>query len=288
MKLILGSAQFQNGYGITRKKHILKNKIVNKIFKIVQSKNINFLDTAENYKINNFRNFKKNINNFKIITKYETFPQHNIYHNLKKKIKRDLKKYKVKKLYCLHFHRSSEILKKNSNIIISALRKIKKVDNLISNIGVSVYEPNELRNVLKIFTPDVIQLPLNILNQEFAKKKLLDTLKKKNIKIHVRSIFLQGLLLNKKNFLNDKKFFNKKKIKKLKNYLIKKNMSMVHFCINYIKQFKFSGIIFSCEDVEQINEILNNYKKKTIYGINYSQFRSKNINLIDPRKWKKK
>ena len=48
---------------------------------------------------------------------------------------------------------------------------------------------------------DVIQLPINVLNQEFFQKEFFVELKKKKIEIHARSIFLQGLLIeNTKNF----------------------------------------------------------------------------------------
>ena len=40
--------------------------------------------------------------------------------------------------------------------------------------------------------PDLVQIPYNILNQEF--EPYLEKLKSLNTEIHVRSIFLQGLL----------------------------------------------------------------------------------------------
>lgn len=285
MKLILGSAQFQNGYGITRENYIIKKKTVDDIFKIAKSQNINLLDIAESYRINNFKYLKKNFKNFEIITKYEVFPKKNIYLNLKKKIKRDLKRYNKNKFYCLHFHKSSSLFNKNSEELILALKKIKNTDNLISKIGVSVYEPDELKNILNIFTPDVVQIPLNIMNQEFTKNKLIENLKKKKIEIHVRSIFLQGLLLDKQNNIKSYKFYKNNKLIKLNKYAKKNNLSLIYLCINYIKQFNISKIIFSCENKVQMREILRNYKKKTNYTINYDQFRCKNLNLIDPRKW---
>ena len=50
---------------------------------------------------------------------------------------------------------------------------------------------------LKIFTPDIIQLPLNLFNQEFKESKYIDLFKKKKITVQVRSIFLQGIIIKK-------------------------------------------------------------------------------------------
>ena len=50
-----------------------------------------------------------------------------------------------------------------------------------------------------------MQFPFNVFDQRILDKKIQNLLIKKKIKVHMRSIFLQGLLLlpqkNQKNFL---------------------------------------------------------------------------------------
>ena len=59
----------------------------------------------------------------------------------------------------------------------------------------------QLRKYLK---PDIVQIPLNFFDQEFFKNKIQNLLKTDKTKVHVRSIFLQGILLNN----NFKKYQN--------------------------------------------------------------------------------
>ena len=73
-----------------------------------------------------------------------------------------------------------------------------KKNKVIKKIGISVYNKNELNEILKVFTPEIIQFPLNVFNQSFNDKKYLQSLKHKGIELHARSIFLQGLLLKNK------------------------------------------------------------------------------------------
>ena len=74
----------------------------------------------------------------------------------------------------------------------------------IKNIGVSLYNPKDLFKVIKVRIPDAIQVPINIFDKRFLDKKVIDCLKKNNIKMHARSIFLQGLLfMDKKEFTKD-------------------------------------------------------------------------------------
>ena len=54
-----------------------------------------------------------------------------------------------------------------------------------------------LKKFYKKFKPDILQIPLNLFNQDFVYDKYFQKLNKKNLEIHARSIFLQGLLLKK-------------------------------------------------------------------------------------------
>ena len=72
-----------------------------------------------------------------------------------------------------------------------------KDNKIVQDIGVSVQTPEkELRTTLAIDDISVIQMPFNILDRrwddlipEISKQK-----KNRNLQIHVRSVFLQGLL----------------------------------------------------------------------------------------------
>ena len=125
-------------------------------------------------------------------------------------LSKTLKDLKVKKLYGLLVHDTSDILKNNKELL-NIILKSKKI-GLVSKVGISVYDVNEVNQVLKFWKPDIIQLPINIFDQRFLKKNLLKKLKRKKIEIHARSCFLQGLLLEpklKRGNLNSKFLFKK-------------------------------------------------------------------------------
>jgi len=70
-----------------------------------------------------------------------------------------------------------------------------KANGEIAKIGFSAYSPKEVANLLPRFIPDIVQIPLNLLDQSFPRGGLLATLKKGGVEIHARSLFLQGTLL---------------------------------------------------------------------------------------------
>ena len=67
---------------------------------------------------------------------------------------------------------------KKWKIVYRVLRQLKKKNN--KKIGISIYNTFELNNILDVFTPDIIQFPLNVFYQPFSDNKLLKELKKEN------------------------------------------------------------------------------------------------------------
>ena len=137
--------------------------------------------------------------------------------NLKKKVNQKIKniliKNSINKIYAILIHDPLlPLYEKKWKIIHTELKNIKK-KGLINKIGISVYNRYELDNILKIFTPDIVQFPLNVFDQSFNDKNYLKSLKKKKIELHARSIFLQGILLrnmnNHKYFYKWKSYFSK-------------------------------------------------------------------------------
>ena len=62
--------------------------------------------------------------------------------------------------------------------LLEILKQFKR-KNKFNKIGVSLYDLNELKSILNIWKPDIIQVPLNPLNTQFLNSNLLKKLKKK-------------------------------------------------------------------------------------------------------------
>ena len=80
-------------------------------------------------------------------------------------------------------------------IIWRSLKDLQTQFN-ISKIGVSIYDPSEL-NLLenRNIYPEIVQAPYNIFDQKIYRSGWLQKLVDRDVEIHARSVFLQGLLL---------------------------------------------------------------------------------------------
>ena len=224
-KVIIGGAQLNSSYGITNfdnKKQTKKD--LNKILLLLKKENIFHLDGAENY-----RYFEKSLirlnSNFKIDTKIkisEVLPLKALRNKLKKKYNK-----KGMMIDTLYIHDGDNVLKDLSYKKWKILNQLKKL-KIISKIGISIYEYNNLEKILKKFEFNVVQLPYNLVDRRL--EKFQNFFKKKKILIYVRSIFLQGALL--------RKIIDKNELKsiydKVRKIGISQNVSNLSLCLNFV------------------------------------------------------
>ena len=176
-QFVLGSANFNQKYGFQKKK--INQKHLTKIFK---QKKIKYLDTSFDYQLSKKFIKKFKFKNFKIITKIKIpLKKKNFFlKNIEKNIENNLKIYEKKNFEAILFHNPNDLKFSQGKKLLSILKNLKNKKK-IKKIGVSIYEPNDLSHILKIFIPDIVQFPLNIFNQNFIKHRYFQyLLKKKN------------------------------------------------------------------------------------------------------------
>jgi len=282
IKIILGTAQFGLNYGITNTKGQVASTEVEKIFDFANINNIHMVDTASAYGASEklLGNFQK----LEIITKIELKIKHGAYidGNCLQKIKESLHRLKRENIYGLLLHDPAILLTKFGKSIFYDLVQAKNV-GFVKKIGVSVYCPDQLSEIINRFDIDLVQLPMNVLDQRFINSGVLKKLEQKGIEIHIRSIFLQGALLALKTPTALLKW--DKNFKKINKSCINLGISQLEFCISFIKNNLLNGsIVIGVNSKAELSEIIDAIKVKTIEQ-NWKSYASNDINLISPNKW---
>jgi aryl-alcohol dehydrogenase-like predicted oxidoreductase len=278
MKLSLGTAQFGFDYGISNKIGQVKKKELFKILDFCHKNNIFNLDTAKSY-----GNAEKilgqyyNINRFKINTKITNINTIKDIKNIKKNIEDSIQKLNIKNIQVCYIHSFNDIKKKkDANKIFLELNKLKK-NKKIKKIGISLYSVDELRYCLKNYKFDVIQIPINIFNQDFCEKKILQILKKRKIEIEARSIFLQGFFFLKENQLSKKFNSIKNELSELRK-VYNSNKKILVFCLGFIKKISnIKRVVIGVTKLKELKIIVREFNKQKKININYQSFKSKNI-----------
>jgi len=204
MKLALGTANFGQEYGLTKKK-VGKKEII-KILDICKKNNIKLIDTAINYGDSEIILGKFDLNFFKICTKLPKIPfskKKDIESWVTVNIYQSLKNLNLKKIDYVLMHSTDQFYLTRSRIAYKILLDFKK-KGLIKKIGYSIYSTKELNKFYKAYKPDVIQAPYNVFDRRIVNTGWLKKLKKEKVEVMGRSIFLQGLLISDYQFQKKK------------------------------------------------------------------------------------
>jgi len=105
-----------------------------------------------------------------------------------------LQKLNQKSVYGLLIHACDDLFVPGGEALFDELQQLKQ-QGLVEKVGVSLYDTNQIDRVLESHLIDLVQLPVNILDQRLVKNGRLSRLKERGVEIHARSVFLQGLLL---------------------------------------------------------------------------------------------
>ena len=279
-RIILGTAQFGQVYGLRNSKILEKEKVF-EILELAKNKKIVTLDTAEAYG-----------NSHQIIGEYHKLGggKFNINTKLKslggpdefdRKIDHLLEELNIDKIKTLMLHSVLEDVTKIN-------RCLKIAEDRIDDFGASIYLNEDLKkldlNVIK-----TVQIPFNLLDNLSIRKDLINFLVEKNINIDVRSVFLQGLLTMES--IDSKHSMHLEIIKnaQLLHRRLEKKFCLKKYALCYpLMHDNIRGVLIGVDSKNQLNENLNLLKSideiKKYKGI-IDTFEYPNYSQLDPRNW---
>ncbi len=250
MKLALGTAQFGFDYGINNKKGKISTKEVFQILTFATTQGIDTLDTAYSYGdsecvIGDY--LKKNNAGFKIVSKCSAKASD----SAAKILQCSLDRLSTKKIYGYLIH-DFDAYKKNPGFY-SDLLKLKE-QGKIEKTGFSLYYPEEIKFLLeKKVQCDLIQIPYSVFDQRF--NQLLPALKQKNVEIHVRSIFLQGLIFKYPHELKGNLSKIRGKLQELQSVAQEINIPISALCINFaLLNEHIDKVIVGVDDLKHLQD----------------------------------
>ena len=282
MKIALGTVQWGLDYGIANTHGIPSDEALKSIFALANKNGIDLFDTAVQYgeaekRVGQFSNPEH-----RIITKIGNFTPQN---SLKIQLDNSFKHFKREKIYGCLFHDIEE-LTKNNDLWTELLEY--KATGKISKIGYSLYEPQELLDLLEAgLHPDLIQLPYSILDRKF--EPYFEQLKSLGTEIHIRSVFLQGLYFKSIEALSSKFNDLKGTLKEVEEIATEFGLTKVELALNYVLKNKYVDYaIIGVEQSSQLKEIIN--ASKIVFSKSIEErlnaLSVENPTLLNPSNWK--
>ena len=285
MRLALGTVQFGLPYGIANQAGQVTQDEGKAMLQLAAGNGINTLDTAIAYGESEQRLGEIGIQDWQIVSKLPAIPDDcaDILQWVAGAVDGSLQRLNVNSLYGLLLHRPQQHLKKNGDKLYRALQQLKQ-DGLVGKIGISIYAPSELDTLCGRFQFDLVQAPFNILDRRLIDTGWLTRLAELGTELHVRSVFLQGLLLmsptaRPKKFAPwDQLWFD------WDNWLNINGLTPLQACLRYALSFpEISKVIVGVDSQQQLKEILVasvGTLPKIPVGL-----KTNDLDLINPANW---
>ena len=278
--IAIGTVQFGVDYGISNQSGKTSKNEVSEILKYAWKNGVDTLDTAHGYGDSEITLGEKMIHEFKIITKLHN--SEDIY-KIKEAFFESLDHLNRSKINGLLAHDARSLILKPK--LWDFLEHLKHM-GYTNKIGYSLYYPEDLEKLLSLdFIPDLIQIPLNILDTRFV--PYIDELKARGCEIHTRSAFLQGVLFLEPNSLSD--FFNP--IKPILEKLRTDFPSVEERSSFLIKECLITGIdkvVIGVNNLSQLKSITKGLKSSGKDNLFLSEEYKVDEKILLPFNWPKK
>jgi aryl-alcohol dehydrogenase-like predicted oxidoreductase len=284
-RLAIGTVQFGLDYGIANSVGRVICSEARAIIRQAELNGIDTLDTAIAYGGSEDTLGSVGVEGWNVVTKLPMLPAdcQNVDDWVSTQIKQSLFRLGIPQLKGVLLHSPADLLGRNGKSLVQALEGIK-ADGLARQIGVSVYSPEQLETFSAIMTLDLVQLPLNVLDDRLIASGWGGRLKDQGTEIHVRSAFLQGLLLMPSG-QRPTKFSRWADIwAEWSRWLEHTGLTPLQACLAYVLSFvEVDRVIVGVDSLTQLNEI---------FAASHTTFSSLpdwpqpiDPNLINPAHW---
>jgi len=257
-RLALGTAQFGMPYGIVNQAGQPDQHTVDALLARSRTAGMDTLDTAIGYGEAEDMLGQSGLDDWKIITKLPAVPDEviDVKGWIETEVGQSLQRLQIDSLHALLLHRPAQLHEPHGSELHAALEQLKQ-RGVVQAIGLSIYEPGELDDLLGRYRFDLVQAPLNVFNQALVQSGWLEKLHQAGTAIHVRSVFLQGLLLQTATDLPGQFSAWRALWQRWHGWLDQIGLTPLQACLRYVLSFDgIDRVIIGVESPAQLEEIL--------------------------------
>jgi aryl-alcohol dehydrogenase-like predicted oxidoreductase len=285
MKLAIGTVQFGLDYGIANTVGKTTQDEARRILDFGHSSGLDTIDTAVAYGDSEQELGRIGLAGWRVFSKVPSLPNYQV--NCKawvlEHVLKSLDRLRIERLEGLLLHSASDLLKENGKDLAAGLQEVK-AQGLVGKVGYSIYSPQLLAELIKVMPPDLVQAPFNVLDQRLTRSGWLGRLVDLGTEVHVRSVFMQGLLLMAPE--NRPSAFEKwrehwHKWDAAVGGLSEKALAL---CLGFVKaQSGISRVIVGVENEEHLRQVVATWGKATLFEA--TALACDDPQLVEPSNW---
>lgn len=284
-KIALGTVQIGLPYGIANQVGKVQLEEARRVLLVARQAGVDTLDTAIAYGDSEAVLGKLDLGGFSIISKLPEMPGDvvDVGNWVEAQFAGSLERLGVPRLYALLLHRPEQLLGQNGDLLYAALLRLRE-QGKVQKIGISIYDPAELDALEGRMVFDLVQVPFNLIDRRIVDSGWLSRLNQRGVEVHVRSIFMQGLLLmaadeRPAKFARWDELWNT-----WERWLLQTQQTRLQACLRFVLSFpEISRLVVGVDNQQQLQEIIN--AVDNFYLPPPAQLNCQDVELLNPSLW---
>jgi aryl-alcohol dehydrogenase-like predicted oxidoreductase len=282
-RIVLGGAQLGLPYGILNGGETLSREEVARILDTAVDRGIDSIDTAIAYGQSESIIGETSQNRLNIFSKLPPLPVDisNVSEWVHSQVQGSLSRLKCTSLDALLLHRPQDLTGAQGAELYAAIGSLM-AEKMIHRFGVSIYSPDDLEGIIDTFEIHVVQAPLNVFDRRIL--GVTDQLSALNIEVHVRSVFLQGVLIAIPQDRPHRFEPWSEHFALFDEWVRSSGLSAMACCMGFaLQQPGIAKLVIGTTSAESLDEIMNSIPSSVLEVPTHLQ--SSVEQLIDPRFW---
>jgi aryl-alcohol dehydrogenase-like predicted oxidoreductase len=286
-RLALGTVQFGLAYGVANRSGQVPSDEVMRILAAAQSAGLDTLDTAMDYGGSEAGLGNQGVTAFRVVTKLSALPDdvEDVQAWVQDKVQASLQRLQVTNVHGLLLHRPHQLWGAQGPALVAALQSLK-ARGLVHKIGVSIYGPEELDALWTVCPPDLVQAPFSLIDRRLHASGWLDRLYQAGVEVHVRSAFLQGLLLMSRYDLPEKFGLGWPNIWNAWHAWLAAHpdVSAAEACLGFVQGFpQVDRVVVGVDSLIQFKHLVA--ASSANLACDWPEMGSDDVSLVNPAKW---
>jgi aryl-alcohol dehydrogenase-like predicted oxidoreductase len=291
MNLALGTVQFGLPYGVTNTSGQTTRDEAGNVLAVAEDAGIRLIDTAAQYGDAEtiIGDLLQEGHPFQVITKTVRFSGkttgRTIANEVMAGVNRSFDRLRLPYLYGILVHDHQDLLGNEGDHLFNALSELRD-EKRVLRLGVSVYGPEEALTLTERYPLDIVQIPLNALDQRAVRTGAIEILRNRGVEIHIRSVFLQGALLDPERAVMQGLVRLKEPLRAFAELANRHSLTLLEAALAFVRAQSVDAVVIGVTGAQQLNDIIEAWQRVApLPKLPWSLLDTPPADAVDPRKW---
>lgn len=204
---------------------------------------------------------------------------------VRRSAERSLGRLRRERLDALLVHHGSDLALPGGERLAAALAELRD-SGTVRRLGASVYDRAELDAARERLQLDLVQLPLNAFDQRLLRDGTLEELGSEGVEVHVRSAFLQGLLLMDPAQLPEHLAAAERPLRRYHEERLRAGVGPLEAALGFVDAAPGVGtILVGANSIAELEQCVAALRGRPSPSMDYLPLALEDPDLTDPRRW---